>query len=60
MQKVLPSDILLTSERRREEQREREQEDEEENYNALLQFLPGTAKKPKAPLDYNEEEDNGI
>lgn len=45
MEKVLPSDILLTSERKEEEPHY--QQDDDEHDNALLQFLPGSAKRVK-------------
>lgn len=47
MEKVLPSDIFLTSERKYEVRHETSHDDEEEDFNALINFLPQSTQKPK-------------
>jgi hypothetical protein len=56
MEKVLPSDILLTSERKYEARYETSHDDEEEDFNALINFLPQSGKKPKTEQEGVEEE----
>ena len=47
MEKVLPSDILLTSERKFEARYETHHDDEEDDFNALINFLPQSEQKKK-------------
>jgi hypothetical protein len=47
LEKVLPSDILLTSERKYEVRHETSHDDEEEDFNALINSMPQSEKKQK-------------